>query len=90
MKRTVMLIMIDNRNETAGNIQKILTGWGCLIKTRLGIHDGVLDKCAQTGLIMLELVGDDDKHDELLRKLSLLKGVNAKLVKLHLDSEPSE
>jgi len=85
----VMLIMIDNRNETASNVQKILTGWGCLIKTRLGIHDGVLDNCAQSGLIMLELVGEDDKHDELLRKLSLLKGINAKLVKLHLDSEPA-
>ncbi|MBP7635728.1 hypothetical protein KBA41_16315 [Candidatus Ozemobacteraceae bacterium] len=87
MKRTVMLIMIDNRNETAGNVQKILTGWGCLIKTRLGIHDGVLEGCTQSGLIMLELVGEDEKHDELLRKLSLLKGVNAKLVRLQLQSE---
>lgn len=87
MKRTVMLILIDNRNETAGNVQKILTGWGCLIKTRLGIHDGVLDGCTQSGLIMLELVGEAEKHDELLRKLSLLKGVNAKLVNLQLQPE---
>lgn len=85
MKRTVMLIMIDNRNETAVNVQKVLTGWGCLIKTRLGIHDGVLDNCAQSGLIFLELVGDVDKHEELHRKLSLLTGVSAQLVRLQLD-----
>ncbi len=87
MKRTVMLIMIDNRTETAVDVQKILTGWGRSIKTRLGIHDGALDTSEPGGLIMLELVGETEKHDELLRKLSLLKGVNAKLVRLQLESE---
>ena len=84
MKRHVMGIMVDNRRETAEKAQKTLAGWGCLIKTRLGIHDGVLDNCSDSGLILLELVGDEDKHAELKRKLSLLKGVSVEMISLWL------
>jgi hypothetical protein len=46
MKRTALLILVRHRQETAEKVQKILTGWGCYIKTRLGIHDGVLENCS--------------------------------------------
>ncbi|MDD4013946.1 MAG: hypothetical protein PHW14_07125 [Candidatus Omnitrophica bacterium] len=82
MKKDIMLILVNKRKEEAVMVQKILTGWGCLIKTRLGIHDGVLGDCANAGLIILELVGSKKKHAELVRKLNLLKGVVAKLVEL--------
>jgi hypothetical protein len=84
MQRNVMLIYLRNRKETAEKIQKILTAWGCLIKTRLGIHDDVLDNCTDTGLIFLELVGETEKHKELEHKLNLLNEVDAKLVELKL------
>lgn len=80
----VMAILLAKRKETAVNVQKILTGWGCMIKTRLGIHDGVLDDCADTGLIILELVGEPDKMREFRRKLELISGVKAQLVELSL------
>ena len=85
MEKTVLLILVSHRKETAVNVQKLLTAWGCLIKTRLGIHDGVLDNCSESGLLMLELVGDKDKHAELTRKLKLIDGVSAELVNLSLD-----
>ena len=85
MEKHALLILIDHRNEAAVNVQKTLTGWGCIIKTRLGIHDGVLDKCSQHGLIFCELVGDTEKRDELARKLNLIKGVKAEQVSLKLD-----
>jgi hypothetical protein len=84
MKKNILLILVNNRKDEAPLVQKILTGWGCLIKTRLGIHDGVLKDCTNAGLIMLELVGDKKKHKELARKLSLLDGVATKLVELSL------
>ncbi len=87
MKRNVALIFLNTRKETAGQVQKILTAWGCLIKTRLGIHDGVLDNCTDTGLVFLELVGEEEQHTEMVRKLNLVKGVDAKLVKLKIDKE---
>ncbi len=84
MKRHIMIILVGKRKEAADRVQKTLTGWGCLIKTRLGLHEGVLDNCTNSGLIMLELVGDVKKHKELKRKLELLPGVNAKLVTVAL------
>ncbi len=85
MKKTVLLILIGSRKESAVNVQKVLTGWGCLIKTRLGIHDGVLDNCSDQGLLILELVGDQSQKDELVRKISLIKGVTSKVVELEVE-----
>ena len=82
MERTVLLILVSNRKESVEKVQKILTGWGCFIKTRLGIHDGVLDKCSESGLIFIELVGEMEKLKEIERKLNLVKGVSAKLISL--------
>ncbi len=84
MKRTVLLILVSHRKETAEMVQKILTGWGCFIKTRLGIHDGVLENCSDSGLIFLELTGDKEKQEEITRKLNLVKGVDARLIFLEV------
>lgn len=85
MKRTVLLILVSKRKDSAEMVQKILTGWGCYIKTRLGLHDGVMDNCTDSGLIFLELTGDITQHEEISRKLNLVEGVNAKLVPLEVD-----
>ena len=82
MERTVLLMLINNRKDSAEMVQKILTGWGCFIKSRVGIHDGVMENCSESGLIFLELTGDLEKNQELARKLNLLKGVDAQLVQL--------
>ena len=84
MSKSVMLILVGDRKESAEKVQKILTAWGCMIKTRLGIHDGILDSCSEKGLVILELVGETEKKKELLHKLELIKGVSAKLVELEL------
>ncbi|MBI5807541.1 MAG: hypothetical protein HZA74_03990 [Ignavibacteriales bacterium] len=85
MKKNILLVLIGNRKEEAVKVQQILTGWGCLIKTRLGIHDGVLDNCSDSGLLILELVGSDEQNREIARKLSLLHGVSSKLVELEVE-----
>lgn len=83
--KNVLLILVDHRKDAAVNVQKTLTAWGCLIKTRLGLHEGVQKNCSEHGLIICELVGEDSQLDELKRKLELIKGVNAKLVTLGFD-----
>jgi hypothetical protein len=84
MSKSVLLVLIGSRKESAVTVQKVLTGWGCLIKTRLGIHDGVLDNCSDQGLLMLELVGEKEQKEELARKIGLIKGVSSKLVELEI------
>ena len=84
MKKTVMVVLINHRRDAAAKVQAVLTGWGCLIKTRLGIHEGVQEDCSENGLLFLDLVGDEEKLDELERKLNVLNGVSAKMLKLEL------
>jgi hypothetical protein len=84
MKKSILLVLVGKRQEEALKVQQILTGWGCMIKTRLGIHDGVLDNCSDSGLVILELVGEDEKKQELARKLAILPGVSSKLIDLEV------
>ncbi len=84
-QRDIVSVLVENRSEIAVNVQKVLTGWGCMIKTRLGIHDGVLNECSQTGLMILEMVGESEKIDEFVRKVNLIKGAQAKHIRLCLD-----
>ena len=78
MDKTVLIILIGKRKDTAVKVQQLLTAWGCLIKTRLGIHDGILDNCSDQGLLILELYGTKEQKDELARKVSLIDGVSSK------------
>jgi hypothetical protein len=84
MSKSILIILVGKRKDTAVNVQKVLTGWGCTIKTRLGIHDGVLDNCSEEGLIILELVGTVEQNEELTRKMNLLNDVKAELVTLSI------
>lgn len=84
MKKTVMVVLISHRNDAAAKVQAVLTGWGCMIKTRLGIHEGVQESCTEKGLLFLDLVGESEKLSELERKLNVIKGVSARMLNLEL------
>lgn len=85
MNKNVMVVLISHRHDAAAKVQSVLTGWGCHIKTRLGIHEGVQDNCTEHGLLFLDLVGNEEKLTELERKLNVLKGVSARMMKLELE-----
>jgi hypothetical protein len=65
-------------------VQKILTEMVCFVKTRLGIHDVAPESCANTGLIILELVGKEGEKKEAVNKLETVEHVNVKLVNLSI------
>ncbi len=84
MEKRFLIIVIDIRKKEAVTVQKILTEWGCFIKTRLGLHEGVLDNCSEIGTIFIELAGNKEKHDELNRKLNLLQGVSSQVIEMQV------
>lgn len=57
---TIFGIRLDNRTQTAVDFQKVLTHFGCSIKTRLGLHDVTDNVCAPNGLILLEVINDEE------------------------------
>jgi len=81
-KYNIMTIIVDHRRDTAKQMQGLLTEHGCLIKVRLGLHE-VFNECAEDGLLILQLVGDKTEISNLLSKLNVLDGVQAKLTTFH-------
>ncbi len=74
----ILGVLITNREKEAGNVQRLLTKFGCSIKTRLGLHEIATDLCSPCGLILLELLGDTTEMDKLEKGLSALSGVQVK------------
>lgn len=81
-KRKILIILIGNRQGEALHVQKVLTQHGCIIKTRLGIHEGVLERCSNTGLIILELAGGKSEIKNLIGRLKVLRKVKTRLVEI--------
>lgn len=77
----VMTLLVDNRRENAPKLQEVLTKSGCIIKTRLGLHETGIS-CSEEGLIILQLEGSKEDIIELERELNTLDGIKAKNVEL--------
>ena len=72
----ILGVMINDPSKGADKIQNILTKYGCTIRTRLGIHDIDKDYASDTGLMLLELVGDMQECLRLENELLALEGVD--------------
>lgn len=76
---TIIGIKIENRVKSAVCVQEILTKYGCIISTRIGLHENAdtnnCDKtCSGSGLILLEII-DDEKACEMTKNLSEIDGI---------------
>lgn len=57
---TVLGVKLGNRTNLAVDFQKTLTEYGCVIKTRLGLHDVADNVCSPNGIILLEVIDDEE------------------------------
>jgi hypothetical protein len=74
-KHIILGVHITNRVTHASAVQKILSAYGCHIRTRLGLHDVDARFCSPNGLILLEVVGKDSECLALIKALKAVKGV---------------
>lgn len=77
-KRIIYGVHIDNRVEEIPDVQAIFTAYGCYIKTRIGLHQVEDGMCSPTGLILLEMYGDERMIAEMKSKLTQHPGVTVK------------
>ena len=77
-----MAVSVAQRESTALEVQKLLTEYGCSIKTRLGLHDQTDGTCSPHGLLILQLISSEEISKELACKLNAICGVKAQLVDL--------
>mgnify|MGYP001462600169 CR=1 FL=1 len=70
----ILGILVEKKDfKTVAEIQKILTSYGCVIRTRLGVNEQFFGNPA--GLIIIELTGDEIQMDLLEKDLQKLSGV---------------
>lgn len=68
-------IHVTERTEHVPEIQKVLTEFGCNIKTRLGLHEASEGVCSPNGLILLECVCSGKECAQMMVRLGLIEGV---------------
>jgi len=69
-------VHITNRVRNVPAVQAVLTEYGCVIKTRLGLHDVAEDRCSPNGLLLVEMVCEKEKVDGFVKSLKAVEGVD--------------
>ena len=81
-KYNLMGIVIENRRDFAPLVQEILTQYGCIIKMRIGLHEGTEEECSNEGFIILNLKDDEIEIKKLVYELKNIEGVRVKNVEI--------
>jgi len=79
---TIMAIIVGKRSEFAGEVNRLLTEFGCHIRVRLGLHEAAFDECSDEGLILLQLCTDGAKVEELAGRLEAVPSVRVRHMSL--------
>lgn len=71
MKSNIMVIIVENRDSKAPDVQEILTKFGNIINARLGLHENDFNE----GKIILDLADDVEQIKELSKELQGINGI---------------
>ena len=74
----IMGINVSNRQEVAEKVQKVLTNYGCSIRTRLGLNEADEIHYGSGGLILLELTGDEKEWEMMKKNLAAITDIEVK------------
>ena len=74
-KRIVLGVQVTDRVKDIPEVQKVLTEYGCNIRTRLGLHEVSRKICSPTGLLILDTFGDEADILLMEKKLKKVKGL---------------
>jgi len=75
---TLAAIKIVDRNDIVSEVQKVLTLYGCSIRTRVGVNLGA--ERGNSGLILLELTGDNGEINKLAARLQSVENACTGLI----------
>lgn len=81
----IMAVLVDKRTDVAPEVQDVLTDYGCIIDSRLGLHQ--VKDCSDEGLIILHLCGSEEQIEELQSELEEFAGVVVNKMKISFDME---
>jgi len=76
VKHHIFGVHITQRTENVPVVQTTFTKYGCNIRTRLGIHDADNTSCSPSGLVLLDVFGDEATVEAFYAELKGLRGVD--------------
>ncbi len=79
---TIIIISVEKRQEISAKVQEVLTKFGCIIQTRLGLHNSSKDSCSSNGLIILECIDNKEEIEKLNDSLLKIEGIKVKIVNI--------
>ena len=77
-RHIIVGVHVTERVQHAGEVQTILSKYGCSIRTRLGLHEADQGVCSPNGLIVLEMLDDEVVTVEMIVELESIEGVEVK------------
>ena len=75
----VLAVHVTDRLEKAPLVQKTLSQFGDVIRTRLGLHEVSKEYSSPGGILILEVIREP-KARQLQKALNKIKGIETKLV----------
>lgn len=72
----ILCLLVERDQHVINSVQKVLTSFGCNIRTRLGVNETFFGEPA--GLIILELTGDPDQRLLLEKDLRKIANVHVR------------
>ena len=79
---TIIAIRLTQRMENAPKFQEILSRYGCNIKTRIGLHEVSGSTCASDGVIILDVIGEQETINSLISELNSMKELIVKTIEI--------
>ena len=78
MEYQLVAVKVGHREDSAAEVQAILTSFGCNIKVRLGLHDLPEGACSPVGLMILQTTAQENDLKKFLEDLNRLEDVVAR------------
>lgn len=75
----LLAVHVTDRLKEALLVQKSLTQFGDVIRTRLGMHEVDQDRSSPNAIMILDIIGET-KARQLKKSLDSIKGIETKLV----------
>ena len=80
---SLIAVRIENREDSAVEVQRVLTKNGCDIAVRVGLHDrDGSNVCSPSGTMILQMSCGPDQAKNVVKELQEIKGVRAQLIDL--------
>ena len=79
---TIFGIRLSDRIKNSTELQNLLTEYGCIIKTRIGLHDTSCGVCSPYGIILIETIKNEERISSMINDLQNLQGVKFNIMEL--------